>query len=187
MTGIADAVRDVMGTVEAIPTTDIAHIIRDQMRAVTMNLFDISNLLLVGKLMADATNYRPKVEDGELLSGGVAGATSGAIACVYVKPGDVIYFEIHTEGDDGTIQIVLGENISNGLFTSFTMLNEFKTTAGADHFKTYVIPEGYTLFGFAAFSGQKYGIRMSNIRITKEIGAAAEQAAAYSILMGDSV
>ena len=148
------------------------------------NLFNIDLLNLAWRQSKDG--YAPKVEDGVFYSGGKSGISAGAYAYVFVEPGDMIKFSANVSGQEGRIEVRAFPIPSNSVFDTSTQLESF-LIANDGFEKIFSIPEGCYCFGFAAYGASRYVMAITDISITKEVSESAEQAVAYSILMGDAV
>ena len=150
------------------------------------NLFNIEAPLFAAKDGTGNMSYLPKVENGVLYSGGQLGAASGAVAYVYVSPGSMVRFAADIAGESGYLECFAFTTPVAGWYSGAAMLARL-TVNNESVNQTFLIPEGYQCFGFAAYSSSRYGMQLTNIGIYVEAGTAAEQAVAYSILKGDAV
>lgn len=149
------------------------------------NLFDIDDVKIAWRAN-NSKRYSPKVENGVFYSGGKAGDAAGGFAYVYVNAGDVIRFSGDVSGEQGVVEVRCFAYPIEDYFDASTGMGNFNIDNTAFD-KGYVIPEGCTCFGFAAYSANQYGMAFTNITIAIETSALAEQAVAYSILMGDAI
>lgn len=133
-----------------------------------MNLFDIDSIKLSSPDRY-GLDYKPYVENGVFYSGGISGVSAGCYAYVDVNPGDAIAFFANMNGNDGYVEVRgFSAPADNGVTSGKNTKILQKAVANSNHVATaWVVPEGFSCIGFAAYSPTQYGIQLTNITIAK--------------------